>query len=258
MPPCDTVTSPAPAASWVEKDGLLRFPELAALGVPHGVTTRALGNMKDGQRRGEAAALLGLREAPLTLKQVHGSRIIVQSEIMGQKAPLEAEAKWPPEADGWVADVPGRPVGVFIADCVPLYLWSRDGRGAGVFHAGWRGLEDGMVDKAVFSVMLMRSVAAEDLFGALGPHIGPCCYAVGPEFREKSVGAAVRERDGRLFLDMGAYVRHAWANLRVQFGLGLRDENLTTNAPCTSCGPEFHSFRRDKQDARMLALLASR
>ncbi len=256
MPPCEALS--APATSWVERNGLLQLPELSALGVPHGVTTRAMGNMKDKSRRDEVAAKAGLRESPLILKQVHGSRIVVQSEIMGQKAPLEAESKWPPEADGWIADVPGVPVGVYIADCVPLYLWSSDGRAVGVFHAGWRGLEDGMVDKAVFSVMLTRSVVAEDLFGALGPHIGPCCYAVGPEFREKDLGVAVSERDGRLYLDMGAFVRHAWSNLRAQFGLALRDENLTTAAPCTSCGPEFHSFRRDKQDARMLALLASR
>ncbi len=257
MPPCDEAVL-APATPWVDAQGLLQLPELSKLGVRHGVTTRVLGNMKDKSRRDEAAAKAGLRGSPLILKQVHGSRIVVQSEIMGQKAPLEAESKWPPEADGWIADVSGAPVGVFIADCVPFYLWSRDGKAAGVFHAGWRGLEGGMVDKAVFSVMLTRSVVAEDLFGAVGPHIGACCYAVGPEFREKHLASALSERDGRLFLDMGAYVRHAWANLRAQFGLALRDENLTVAAPCTSCGPEFHSFRRDKQDARMLALLASR
>jgi YfiH family protein len=214
--------------------------------------------MTDESRRGYAAATLGLRGGVLTLKQVHGSRIIVQSEIMGQKAPLEAEAKWPPEADGWIADVPGAAVGVYVADCVPFYLWSDDGKACGVFHAGWRGLEDGMIDKAVFATVLTRSVTADQLHGALGPHIGPCCYAVGPEFREKQLGVAVSERDGRLFLDMGAFVRHAWAQLREHFGLQLKDANLTTAAPCTSCGPEFHSFRRDKQDARMLALLAAR
>jgi polyphenol oxidase len=248
----------APATPWVDAQGLLQLPELTRLGVRHGVTTRALGNMKDPARREFAAKTLGLAESPLTLKQVHGSRIIVQSEILGQKAPLEAENHWPPEADGWIADVPGRPVGVYIADCVPLYLWSQDGKACGVFHAGWRGLEDGMVDKAVFSLVLTRSVTPDELRGALGPHIGPCCYAVGPEFREKQLGAALRERDGRLFLDMGAFVRHAWAQLREHFGLKLKDENLATSAPCTSCGPEFHSFRRDKQDARMLALLAAR
>lgn len=257
MPPCDEAVL-APATPWVETQGLLQLPELARLGVRHGVTTRAMGNMKDESRRAFAAATLGLRTPPLTLKQVHGSRIIVQSEIMGQKAPLEAESKWPPEADGWVADVPEVPVGVYVADCVPLYLWSADGRACGVFHAGWRGLEDGMVDKAVFAVVLTRSVDAAELRGALGPHIGPCCYAVGPEFREKQLGVALVERDGRLFLDMGAYVRHAWDQLREHFGLALKDENLKTSAPCTSCGPEFHSFRRDKQDARMLALLAAR
>lgn len=248
----------ATVTAWVDRKGLLQHPGLSLLGIPHGVTTRPLGNMKDKSRRDAAAAQLGLRESPLILKQVHGSRIVVQSEIMGQKAPLEAEDHWPPEADGWIADVPGVPVGVFIADCVPLYLWSRNGHGAGVFHAGWRGLEDGMLDKAVFSVMLTRSVVAEDLLGALGPHIGPCCYAVGPEFRSKQLGSSLVERDGRLFLDMGGYVRRAWAQLREHFGLALKDEQLATSAPCTACGQEFHSFRRDKQDARMLALLAAR
>lgn len=257
MPPCEALNTPV--TSWVDHQGLLQLPELSALGVPHGVTTRALGNMKDPARREFAASVLALNEPPLTLKQVHGSRIIVQSEIMGQKAPLEAESKWPPEADGWIADVPGKSVGVFVADCVPLYLWSGDGRAVGVFHAGWRGLEDEMVVKAVFSLMLTRSVVAEDVRAALGPHIGPCCYAVGPEFREKALGAAVSERDGRLFLDMAAFVRRTWRERLIgDFGLALSDDALSTSAPCTSCGPEFHSFRRDKQDARMLALLASR
>lgn len=257
MPPCEIVT--APSVSWVDVDGLLQIPELSALGVRHGMTTRVLGDMKDPSRRDAAARRLGLTQPPLVLKQVHGSRIIIQSEIMGHTAPLEAEREWPPQADGWIADVPDKPVGVFVADCVPLFLWSRDGRAAGVFHAGWRGLEDDMAVKAVFSLMLARSVAAEDIFGALGPHLGACCYAVGPEFRGKSLGVAVSERDGRLYLDMGAFVRHAWRKrLQEDFGLALREENLSTAAPCTSCGPEFYSFRRDKQDARMLALLASR
>lgn len=249
MPPCaEPVRTPA-ATPWVEKDGLLLRPELAALGVRHGVTTRALGNMKDPSRRESVAKALGLAGAPLVLKQVHGARVVAASGLSGEEAP--------PEADGWIADVPGRPVGVFIADCVPLYLWSRDGKACGVFHAGWRGLEGGMVEQAVLSLVRARAAAAEDLFGAVGPHIGPCCYAVGPEFRAKRLGVALAERDGRLFLDQGAFVRHAWAGLRERAGLALDDARLATAAPCTSCGPRFHSFRRDKQDARMLALLAA-
>ena len=223
-------------ASWIEKDGLLREPRL---GLRHGFTTRRLGNMKDVSRRREAAELLGLPE-PLTLKQVHGITI---HDAVQKNAGLEG--------DGWLLSRPGLTVGVYAADCVPLFLWAEDGKAAGVFHAGWRGTAKKMAMAAVAAFRDRLGVPASQLFAATGAHIGACCYKVGPELKKDFPESSFISRDGALWLDLAAETR------RQLIESGLSPEKIGGPAPCTSSNmDDYFSFRRDKQDARMLALLS--
>jgi YfiH family protein len=228
-----------PASSWIEKDGLLREPRLAALGLRHGYTTRRAGNMKSPENRKAAAALLGLPE-PLTLKQVHGT-VIHDASI--ENAGLEG--------DGWLLSKPGVAVGVYAADCVPLYLWSDDGKAAGVFHAGWRGTAKKMAQAAVAAFRDRLGVPASRLSAATGAHIGACCYKVGPEFERDFPSSSLIRRDGALYLDLAAETR------RQLIETGLSPEKIGSPAACTASNPsDYFSFRRDKADARMLALLS--
>ena len=224
------------SASWVEKDGLLREPRL---GLRHGFTTRRSGSMKDESRRREAARLLGLPQ-PLTLKQVHGVTI---HDAVEKNAGLEG--------DGWLLSRPGVTVGVYAADCVPLYLWTEDGKAAGVFHAGWRGTAKGMARAAVAAFRDRLGVPASRLSAATGPHIGACCYKVGPELEKNFSPSSISRRDGSLWLDLAAETR------RQLIEAGLAPGKIGAPAPCTaSNADDYFSFRRDKQDARMLALLS--
>ncbi|MEK7389084.1 MAG: polyphenol oxidase family protein [Elusimicrobiota bacterium] len=228
-----------PARAWIEKDRFLVHPGLSAAGLSHGVTTRALGNMKDESRRREAAAILGAGE-PLTLKQVHGTKIFPAALAnLGQ------------EGDGWTVG-PGDEgvcVAVYVADCVPLYLWSEDGLYAGIFHAGWKGLAAGMATGAV-EALAARGAEPRRLQAALGPHIGVSSYIVGAELARSFSAQVLPRRSDGLRLDLYAETRR---QLR---SAGLAEGSIAPAAPCTASHPDlFYSFRRDKQDARMLALL---
>jgi YfiH family protein len=226
-------------SEWVEADGLLRNDRLSRLKLRHGFTTRRAGNMKDESRRREAAAKLGL-PAALTLKQVHGVKIHLASEVSAGA-----------EGDGWLIDKSSVPVAVYVADCVPLYVWSDDGKAAGVFHAGWRGTAKGMAKAAVAAFRDRLGVPASRLSAAVGPHAGPCCYRVGPELEKEFPASAFVRRGGDLFLDLAAETR------RQLVEAGLPAASAGAGAPCTICRPDaYFSFRRDKQDARMLALLS--
>ena len=225
---------------WLEKGGLLVNSRLSGLGLRHGVTTRKLGNMKDQSRRRAAAATLGLL-APLTLHQVHGTKIF--------RASPENDGL---DGDGWILGPGdnGRSVGVYAADCVPLYLWSDDGSHAGVFHAGWRGTASGMV-KAAVAAFARLGVRSSTLCAAAGPHIGACCYKVGPELEKAFPSISFVRRDGGLYLDLAVETR------RQLLESGLLSDRVVIDSPCTASHPEdYFSFRRDKQDARMLALLS--
>lgn len=228
------------APSWMEKDGgLLIEPRLAALGLKHGFTTKRAGNMKSPESRKAAAAVLGVSE-PLTLKQVHGVAI---HDGTAENAGLEG--------DGWLLSRPGVAVAVYVADCVPLYLWSGDGKAAGVFHAGWRGTAKGMAKAAVKAFADRLGVPASRLSAATGPHIGPCCYKIGPDVEKEFPESSFVRRDGAVYLDLAAETR------RQLLEAGVPAARIGAPAPCTASNPDdYFSYRRDKQDARLLALLS--
>jgi YfiH family protein len=224
---------------WIEKDGLLRNAGLSALGLKHGFSTRRSGNMKFPEKRQAAADLLGL-STPLTLSQVHGVTI-----HDGEKKNAGLDG------DGWLLGRRDVTVGVYVADCVPLFLWAGDGKAAGVFHAGWRGTAKKMAIAAVAAFRDRLSIPASQLFAATGPHIGACCYKVGPEFDKDFPQSSLSRRDGDLYLDLAAETR------RQLIEAGVPADNIGAPAPCTASNPDdFFSYRRDKHDGRLFAILS--
>jgi len=233
-------TSSTAAGAWLEQDGFLVEPRLRSLGLRHGFTTRRLGSMKESSQRDAAAALLGLPE-PLLLKQVHGVAI--------HRAAHSASGL---EGDGWTLGPgdEGLCVAVYAADCMPLYLWTDDGKYAGVFHAGWRGMAAGMPAKAV-AALVERGAKASRLQAAFGPHISVDVYKVGNELENSFPASSFFRNGNETFLNLDADAR------RQLEAAGVPPSLIGPAAPCTLLNADaYHSFRRQKDGARMLAFLS--
>jgi YfiH family protein len=136
--------------------------------------------------------------------------------------------------DGLWTDEPDLPILAMSADCLPVAVARTNGEApaVAVVHAGWRGLLDGILERAV-SVLGSGELAA-----AIGPGIGPCCYEVGEEvaapFR-RAFGLGL-VRDGKL--DLWSAAERA---LRAAGCARVDRVDL-----CTACTPErFFSHRRD-------------
>jgi YfiH family protein len=117
---------------------------------------------------------------------------------------------------------------VLVADCFPVAL-AGEGKVA-MLHCGWRGLAGGLVGRALERF-------AEPPAAAVGPGIGPCCYEVGDEVRERfsHVDGAARDR----MLDLRKIVEH-----ELRAGGVERIEHLDR---CTSCREDLYfSHRRDR------------
>ncbi|MBI5201872.1 MAG: peptidoglycan editing factor PgeF [Elusimicrobia bacterium] len=225
--------------SWTKTGGLHVEPRLTALGFRHGVTTRALGNMKDAALRRKAVELAGLASDPFILNQVHGTSVVETSSVAGVP-----DAR--PTADGWITAERGAVAAIYIADCVPVFVWDRQGTAAGVFHAGWRGMAAGM-PRAAVRAFRRFGLGPERLSAAVGPCAGPCCYAVGPEVRETFRPEVVRA--GKLDLPAEARLQLLESNIPAS--------DISVSGACTVCAPdEFFSYRRDKQDQRMMAFIS--
>jgi YfiH family protein len=213
-------------------------PEFAAIpGLVHGFERR-LGppgwEARPESRRRVAAALTAEGRL-LLLKQVHGS-VVAQ-------APWESE----PEADAGVAALPRLLLGIETADCLPALLVDPRRHTVAAAHAGWRGTAAGVVVRAL-EALLQGGSRARDVFVALGPGIGPCCYEVGDELREAfGRGGSAFFRPGprgRLHLDVRA------ANVSQLETAGVPRAHIHHVDECTFCrGEEYHSYRREGKGA---------
>jgi polyphenol oxidase len=164
--------------------------------------------------------------------QVHGSdvREVVDEPASGRF--LEPGAEPFPKSDGLVTSLAGRAMTLLTADCLPVAIAAADGSRLALLHAGWRGLEAGIVECGVAAVGV-PAVAA------VGPGAGPCCYEVGED-----VAAPLAARFGDDVL------RDGRADLWLCAVRALRAAGVSRVAvagECTICNPErYFSHRRDR------------
>ncbi len=187
-----------------------------------------------------------MSEHPLvTVDQVHGDRLLVIDETFqdgGQSGPLEY--------DGIITAIPGIPVGIKTADCVPLLLADRRGRAVGAIHAGWKGTALGIATRAAGVLMETFSSAPGDILAVIGPAIGPCCYEVDEAVfhrfdntRERKIAFTGGRKEGKWMLDLSA------ANRSQLQGAGIPRENIFSADICTSCRHDiFFSHRGEAGD----------
>ena len=158
-------------------------------------------------RRLFADAVTGDPETPIiALRQFHSNHIV-------QTVAADALRDRPQKADGQMTDEPGLLLAIQTADCIPVLVADRRLRAVAAFHAGWRGTVKRIVECGIGRMRLAFGSRPEDLAAAIGPGIGPCCYAVGDEvlsefesqfsygrelFREVSDSDAVRRKYPRL------------------------------------------------------------
>ena len=170
-----------------------------------------------------------------TLHQVH-SDIVVNAD--GRSGCLG-------DGDALIANTPGSLVGVKTADCIPLLFVDPVHRAVGAVHAGWRGTASRIAARAVAKMAGTFGTRPEELHVAIGPGIGKCCYQVGHD-----VAAQFAEYDSCLcdstqpvFLDLGEINR---TQLRAS---GVDPSRIYFAGLCTKCNQDFHSFRRDREQA---------
>jgi purine-nucleoside/S-methyl-5'-thioadenosine phosphorylase / adenosine deaminase len=163
-----------------------------------------------------------------TLKQLHSAECVAaggRAGVLGQ-------------GDAVLENTPGAVVAVKTADCIPILLVDERHRAVAAVHAGWRGTAVRIAPAAIAAMQERFGTAAADLHAAVGPGIGPCCYEVGPEV------AAEFGEQGRVRLDL------AGINHRQLLESGVTAERIYASNLCTRCGAEeFHSFRRDREQA---------
>jgi len=103
--------------------------------------------------------------------QVHSADVV---HVTGPLAPR-------PRSDAMVTATPGIALSILTADCLPVLLGDPRAGVIGAAHAGWRGIQGGVL-QAVVNAMEALGARRADMIAVIGPCISQRAYEVGPEF----------------------------------------------------------------------------
>ncbi len=151
-----------------------------------------------------------------------------------------------PNTDGLATLTRGLTLGLFHADCVPVWLLDPVTPAAAVVHAGWKGSLAGIAGRATGVMVAKLGSRPKDLLAAVGPSIGPCCYEVGPDVAGPAGRLYGREVIAEV-LPGGKARLDLWeVNRRALVASGLEPSRIFISGLCTSCRADlFHSHRRE-------------
>ena len=107
----------------------------------------------------------------ILLRQVHQDRILILRE---PHDPLPSGLEY----DAVITDSPNRFLGIKTADCLPILVVDPVKKVIAAIHAGRQGTALQITGKVLKKMKIEFGCSPEDLWVALGPSIGPCCYEI--------------------------------------------------------------------------------
>ena len=206
------------------------FPALSSLPVLHAFTGRvpgldvkidrtvALDRLAD--HHGEIRAHIGAGARRfITAEQVHGASVCTVTAA--DSAPVAG-------ADALITDDPAVCLGIYVADCGPVWLADPERRAIGCIHSGRKGTQLGIVSAAIEAMVKNFGCVRANITAQLGPCIRP------PNYEVDFAADIIRQ---------------------------CREAGLASVHDCGRCtaaaAARDYSYRREKgQTGRMLALLA--
>ena len=175
-------------------------------------------------------------------RQVHSDRVV--------RVDADTDQAMVPVADALVTRRSHVALAVHAGDCVPVGLVSLAGAVAAV-HAGWKGLEAGVLESAVRA--LRQTDPRAPIIAAVGPHIRAAHYEFGRhDLRRLShrfdVDVAAETESGEPALDLSAAVGGELARLGVTVD--------TWSGDCTAQDADDYWSHRARQEPGRIALVA--
>lgn len=189
---------------------------------------------------------LGLGHTSLfSVRQVHGNQVCM---VDAQTVHRGLDGM---RADALITTLPDVPLGVLVADCLPIVLYSLQPCVLALVHAGRLGTYHHIVSAVLDTMCTRFAVQSQHVYAILGPGIGACCYrlderAVAP-FRDRFSdweGFFIPQGEGYWTMSL------ARANEAQLCAAGVPAAHVHTAHICTACHCEhFYSHRAEGREA---------
>lgn len=191
------------------------------------------------QARRHVEKLLQADHPAAWLWQVHGNKVIRADDQNN-------------EADGVWTDQQRWPCVVLTADCLPVLLARRDGSAVAAVHAGWRGLQAGIIAEGVKQI----APNGEPVSAWLGPAICGKCYQVGDEVYRAFVDTNPAFKAAFSKDATPHHWRFSVAHAAMIELASLGVDDVQGGELCTACDLDrFYSYRKEGETGRFASLI---
>ncbi len=116
----------------------------------------------------------------VTAQQVHKDKIsLVRKEDKGKGA--FKYSKGIAQTDSLIIDIPGIPLLMCYADCVPIFILDPVKKAIALIHSGRKGTELELTLKTLFKMKKIFETNPRSCLAAIFPSVGSCCYSIKEE-----------------------------------------------------------------------------
>lgn len=188
---------------------------------------------------------LSLPSEPVWLEQTHSTHVINLDE---QEAFSHV-----PQADAAFTTQKNRVCVILTADCLPVIVSEKSGKGVLAIHAGWRGLADGIIGIAIEKFINALNIKASDCCVWLGPAISQNHFEVGSDVYLAFVDKSTQAKKAFISKDKDKYLcdLNHLARLELQ---ALDIIEISGGENCTYAQEDkFYSYRRHSHQLKQVA-----
>ncbi|MBY6267802.1 peptidoglycan editing factor PgeF [Parageobacillus thermoglucosidasius] len=190
-------------------------------------------------------------------EQIHDARIEKVTSSQSGKGAADYKSAIA-GTDGLYTKEAGLLLALCFADCVPLYFMAPKHGMIGLAHAGWRGTVKNIAGEMIHLWHEREHIPLDDIYVAIGPAIGACCYIVDDRVITYVDCILDGEQAPYKQVSIGQYALDLKElNKVLLIQAGVREEHIDISGYCTSCADYlFFSHRRDQgKTGRMMAFI---
>ena len=219
-------------------------------------TTTALGNLAyqvdDGQgvkeRRQLLADLLGVLEKRFVFVHQHHSDKI-QKVTLNDLGKGTDSFESGVDVDALYTYEKNVPLGIFHADCVPIFFIDETKSLVGIIHAGFKGTLIHVTYKSIKKVIEDENIDIANLKFYIGPYRMPASFVVDEETKQKIVEAGLEDAI------QGDRFDNGFANILDLRKLGVKDEQISLSNLDTYSDDRFYSAYQKTPVGRLVSLI---
>ncbi|MDE0635133.1 MAG: peptidoglycan editing factor PgeF [Candidatus Poribacteria bacterium] len=183
--------------------------------------------------------------------QIHSDTVINADAVAASSWNVKNQNAPKKTGDALISAQRGDTLGIFTADCVPIFILDIPTPAIGIAHAGWRGTLARIAAKTLVQMKNNFGTLAENCLIYLGPSIQKCCYTVSSNLISQ-------------FVEHFGDTVHNGLNLSLQTAIfcqlvdiGVNSESILISPFCTACHTDkFYSYRAEGgQTGRMLSFI---